>query len=66
MEAKDFEAWINHMGWSDSKVARELDLSRNTVIKYKQQGAPASIGYACAAIAYGLPPWADMKKPASG
>lgn len=45
------------MKWNDSKVARELQLARNTVAKYKRDGAPAFIGYACAAIAADLKPW---------
>lgn len=35
--------------------ARALELSRNTVAKYKVEGAPARIGFACAALAFGLP-----------
>lgn len=57
MDAKDFVAWIEHMGWTDSEVSRRLDLARNTVVKYKAEGAPASIGLACAALAFGLPAW---------
>lgn len=60
MDAKDFSAWIDHMGWNDSEVARNLELSRNTVAKYKTEGAPASIGYACAALAFGLPEWEQV------
>ncbi|WP_432284137.1 hypothetical protein SLT36_20315 [Aminobacter sp. BA135] len=57
MDATDFVAWIDHMGWSDSEVARRLNLARNTVAKYKSEGAPSSIGLACAALAFGLPAW---------
>lgn len=58
MEAKDFSAWIEHMGYSDREVTRQLGLgSRNTVAKYKTEGAPAYIGLACAALAFGLPAW---------
>lgn len=57
MEAKDFNAWIVHMGWSDSEVARRLGLSRNSVAKYRTEGAPEHIGLACAALAFGLPAW---------
>jgi len=57
MTADDFNAWIAHMGWNDSKVAAMLNLSRNTVVKYKAEGAPGYIGYACAALAFGLPAW---------
>jgi len=57
MEAKDFCAWIEHMGFSEREAARTLDLSRNSVAKYKAEGAPAYIGLACAALAFGLPAW---------
>lgn len=57
MAAEDFGAWIDHMGWSDSEVARQLDLSRNSVAKYRKEGAPANIALACAALAFGLPGW---------
>lgn len=41
MEAKDFRAWIEHMGFSDAKATRMLGLgSRNTLAKYKSEGAP--------------------------
>lgn len=60
MEAKDFTAWIAHMGFNDSEVARKLELSRNTVVKYKAEGAPAHIGLACAALAFGLPAWRSV------
>ncbi|TPM25698.1 hypothetical protein [Mesorhizobium sp. B2-3-4] len=62
MEAKDFNAWIAHMGWNDSEVARQLDISRNTVATYKVKGAPVSIGYACASLAFGLPAWAEPSR----
>lgn len=57
MTGEDFQAWADHMEFNDSQVARTLDLSRNTVVKYKREGAPAYIGFACAAIAFGLPMW---------
>lgn len=57
MTAEDFRAWLESMGWSQREVARRLDLSRNTVAKYLEEGAPVAIGYACAALARGLAPW---------
>ncbi|WP_028035871.1 hypothetical protein [Chelativorans sp. J32] len=58
MEAKDFTAWLDHMQFSDAEAARRLGLgSRNTIAKYKVEGAPEYIGLACAALAYGLPAW---------
>ena len=58
MTGDDFTAWIVHMDWSQRKVANVLGLSRNSVAKYMIEGAPDSIGYACAALAFGLPKWA--------
>jgi len=57
MTADDFKGWIAAMGWNDSQAASELALSRNSVAKYKREGAPLSIGLACAALAAGLGPW---------
>lgn len=57
MEAKDFTAWMEHMNFNDSTAARALGISRTSVIKYKADGAPLSIGLACAALAFGLPAW---------
>ena len=58
MNAADFTAWMEHMVLNVSDVSRTLGLSRNTVTKYMAEGAPAYIGYACAALAFGLPKWA--------
>lgn len=57
MTSSDFEIWIAHMGWSQRRVAKELDLSRNTVARYLIDGAPRHIGLACAALAHGLTEW---------
>jgi len=58
MAAEEWLAWQAHMGWSDARCARELGLgSRNTVASYRVHGAPRYIALACAALAYGLPPW---------
>jgi len=57
MTAEHFKNWIAVMGWNDSQVASALALSRNSVAKYKREGAPLNIGLACAALAAGLAPW---------
>lgn len=57
MDAKDFAAWIDHMNISDAEAARRLDIARNSVAKYRREGAPGYIGLACAALAFGLPTW---------
>jgi predicted transcriptional regulator len=58
MTGDDFTAWMKHMGLSIGEAADRLGLGRNTVPRYMRDGAPAHIGYACAAIAMGLPQWA--------
>jgi len=58
MTAKDFCAWLDHMKLNDSAATRALGLgSRHTLARYKTQGAPRHIALACAALAFGLPPW---------
>lgn len=57
MTALQFEAWLEHMGWSGLEAARRLGLSKDTVTKYKRHGAPITVALACAALASGLPPW---------
>ena len=57
MTGEDFQAFLDHMGWSEREAARQLQLSRNSVAKYKREGAKPDIDYACAAIAAGLEPW---------
>ncbi|MBL4719042.1 MAG: hypothetical protein OSA41_00740 [Erythrobacter sp.] len=62
MTGEDFEAFITYMGWSEREVARVMQLSRNSVAKYKREGAKADIDFACAALAAGLPKWSEREK----
>ena len=58
MSAEDFNAWLEHMNFNDAAATRALGLgSRNTLVKYKAEGAPVYVALACAALAYGLPAW---------
>jgi len=57
MDAKDFTAWQAHMGFNDSETSRRLGITRKTIAKYKTDGAPLHVALACAALAFGLPPW---------
>ncbi|MCC5781295.1 hypothetical protein H7H48_19700 [Nitratireductor sp. B36] len=57
MPAEEFCAWLKHVNFSERHAARTLQISRTTVAKYRQEGAPAHIGFACAAIALGMPIW---------
>ena len=57
MTGDDFTAWMKHMNLDIGEAADRLGISRNTVPRYRRDGAPKHIGYACAAIAMGLPEW---------
>lgn len=58
MNANDFIDWQEHTGFSDAEAARRLGIgSRNTIAKYRAEGAPEYIGLACAAVARQLPGW---------
>lgn len=57
MSGEDFSAWIEHMGYSGREAARQLGLANDSVVKYKREGAPLHVALACAALAFGLPPW---------
>jgi transcriptional regulator with XRE-family HTH domain len=57
MLARNFRAWQKHMGWSNSEIARRLQIARGTVIKYRLEGAPLHIALAAVALAAGLEPW---------
>lgn len=61
MTASDFAAWLAHMGLSQRQAASALGIDRNSVNKYAKDGAPPSIGYACAALAAGLPQWSTRE-----
>lgn len=57
MTADDFAAWLEHMGFNILQASARLGMSRNTVARYMKEGAPVSVGLACAALAFGLPAW---------
>jgi hypothetical protein len=57
MSAEEFSAWLKHVDFSERHAARILQISRTTIAKYRQEGAPAHIGFACSAIARGMPMW---------
>lgn len=66
MTADDFKAWREHMGLSQVKAAEALGISKSSVENY-ERGArpedgrpvviPRTVALACAALAFGLPPW---------
>jgi len=61
MSASDFSAWVALMKerhrWTAMECARQLGCGRNQIARWCDKGAPAYIGLACAALAYGLPSW---------
>jgi len=59
MTAKDFAAWLDHMKLKKRPAAEALGISRNSVDRYLENGAPRTVALACAAIAFGLPPWSQ-------
>jgi len=65
MTASDFSSWVAHMkatrNWSARECSRQLGCGVNQIAIWSEKGAPQYIGLACAALAYGLPPWRDVK-----
>ncbi|WP_022697909.1 helix-turn-helix transcriptional regulator [Euryhalocaulis caribicus] len=58
MKAEDFRAWLEFEELMDATAARILGIgSRNTLAKYKKEGAPTYIGLACAAYSAGMDEW---------
>ena len=58
MNALTFRAWLKEMDFTDAAAAKALGIgSRNTIAKYRAEGAPLHIALACAALAEGLEPW---------
>jgi hypothetical protein len=51
MTPADFRAFLTRMGWSDRYAARQLGASRNSIVAWKEHGAPRYIGLACLALA---------------
>lgn len=59
MTGQEFCDWQDRMKLNDVKTAKALALSRNTVAKYKIEGAPLHVALACAALVRGIAPWPD-------
>jgi|GEM_PF-1138893 len=57
MSADDLAAWIEHMGYNKKVAAQMLDISRSTLDRYLETGPSVTVALACAALAFGLPPW---------
>ena len=57
MTADDVQAFLKRMGWSDSEMERRTGVTRKTLAKYREEGAPLWFGLVCAALDAGLDPW---------
>jgi DNA-binding XRE family transcriptional regulator len=67
MTAADFMRWQRAMGFTGTKAAAALGVSRATVVDIRMGRRPVSgpIALACAAVAAGLGPWSDTSNPRS-
>lgn len=68
MEPKDLTAWRDVMGRSGKPISKAraaslLGIHSNTFNRYEAGDAPIPlfVALACAAVAYGLPPWKHIE-----
>ncbi len=57
MTSDNFNAWLINMGISGLEAARRLGCAKDTITKYKRDGAPEYIGLACSALYHNMKPW---------
>lgn len=59
MTAADLTAWRTTLGVSRAEASRRLGIAENTLAAYEsgRTRIPLYVALACAALAYGLPPW---------
>lgn len=59
MTPTDFIAWREHLGINRAEAARRLGCGENQPRIWEEGTTPIPpyIALACAALAYGLPPW---------
>ena len=59
MKSADWTEWRRHLGINNAEAARRLGISKNMPAAYESGSSdiPTYIALACAALAYGLPPW---------
>lgn len=56
---------MGQLGFDQKRCAEMLGCDKNSITKWKREGAPQYIGLACAAIIQGLEPYQGAKKPRS-
>lgn len=56
MTADEFRTWMALTGVYNLTVSKVFGISRNTVAKYRVEGAPPYVAFACAAYSVGLKP----------
>lgn len=59
MTPAEWTAWRKHLGITNAEAARRLGISKNMPAAYERgtRAIPIYVALACAALAYGLPPW---------
>ncbi|UXU73689.1 MULTISPECIES: hypothetical protein [unclassified Paracoccus (in: a-proteobacteria)] len=57
MTADDFNDWLDRTGLSGLQAAEALGIAKNSVVKYRREGAPRHIALACTAIYHNLGAW---------
>lgn len=57
MTPDQFTAWLAAMKISAAEAARRLDVSPNTVTRYKQRGGDRTLALACTALFHRMEPW---------
>ena len=62
MKPADVQAFFDQTGWTESEMSRQTGYTRNTLAKYRAEGAPLQFALVAAALTAGLEPW----RPADG
>ena len=61
MTGGEFSQFLDAMGWTNLEAAKALHLGRNTISRYRHEGTPRTVDFACAAIAAGLRPMGELE-----
>jgi hypothetical protein len=62
MTAHEFGEWMDHMWFSPDDAADRLGVAPELIVQFERDGAPATVGLACAAIATGLAAWQPPRR----